>query len=277
MDFSNRQNIACYIDSDKILFYQGASGSLIQLDFPPDVLSYLDLLRKEKFEELIESFLEQNKLSGENTILIYSSAAAFEKDFEESQAGKDDTEIQKFIDIVPFEDVLSKTYKLNKKVKVVAVNNRVYESIRSVLEKRNFLIYAVIPGSVLQETFSELAQNMDLGFILKKIDSIKQYSMINGSSPSNPALEKKPEGKKQNKRLYALGGMFAILLLILIIFVAIILSSKSDSTRPSGIIAPPLSPKPTILETSENNAIPASIDAISTPSASVTQTPKFNN
>lgn len=273
MDFSNRQTIVCYIDTNKILFYQGATGSILALEFPPEVLSYLDLLHEGKFVQLIELFLEQNKLEGNSVVLIYSSTAIFEKDFEQTQEGKEDAEIQKFIDMVPFEDVLSKIYKLNKKIKVVALNNRVYESIRTAFEKGKFLIYAVIPVSVLQETFSELAENIDLGFILSKIDSVKQYSMINGSVSSNPTLEKKPEAKKQNKRLYVLGGIFGILILILIVLVITSLSSNNSSKKTPGVIAPTLSPRPTILETSKNENLPPVTETSSTPSGIINQKP----
>lgn len=271
MDISNKQTIVCYIDTNKILFYLGSTGTIIQLEFPPDVLSYLDLMHEAKFEQLLDSFLEQNQLIGGGVILVYSTTVTFEKDFEETQIVKEDTEIQKFIDIVPFEDVFSKTYKLNKKIKAVAVNNRVYESIRTVLERRNFIINSVIPISVLQETFSELAQNIDLGFILGKIDSIKQFSMINGTSGNNPALEKKPESKKQNKRLYVLGGIFGVLVLILIVMVINTLFSKPAPTNSKGVTAPPLSPKPTILETSRHENSPPAIESSSSPSGSVTQ------
>lgn len=273
MDISSKQTIACYIDSNKILFYLGTTGSILQLEFPPEVISYLDLIHEAKFEQLLDSFLEQNQLAGGGAILVYATTAVFEKDFEETQAGREDTEIQKFIDIVPFEDVLSRTYKLNKKVKAVAINNRVYESIRTVFEKRNFLIHSVIPVSVLQETFSELAQNIDLGFILSKIDSVKQFSMINGNSGSSPTLEKKPESKKQNKRIYVLGGVFGVLILILIVLVITSLLSKPVPKNSKSSIAPPLLPKPTILETSRHENIPPVVETSSTPSGTVNQNP----
>lgn len=274
MDISNKQAIACYIDSNKILFYQGATGSMISLEFPPDVISFLDLVHKEKFEQLIEDFIKQNNIVGGNVILVYSSTAAFEKDFQEDDPTKEDTEIQKFIDLVPFEDVLSKIYKLNKKTKVVAINNRVYESIRIVLEKSNFLVYAVVPASVLSETIPELSQTMDLGTILRKIDSLKQYSLITGSEVNNQALEKKPETKKQNKRLYAFGGVFGILLIVLIAMIANNLLSKPPAKSSGQIGAPPpVLPKPTSLETSQQNAVPAVIETPATPSSSVLQRP----
>lgn len=271
MDFSNKQTIVCYIDSNKILFYLGMTGTILQLDFPPEVLSYMDLLRKDKFEQLIEAFLQQNKLAGGSCIVIYSANSSFDKDFAENEAGKNDAEIQKFIDIVPFEDVLSKTYKLNKKTKVVAVNNRINESIRFVLERNKFLIHAIIPVSILQETFPELKTNIDLGFISSKADSIKQFSMISGSVTNNSlTVEKKPESKEKNKKAYALGGVFGALLVILIIIIVVNLSQPPQE-KPSGIIGspPPLAPKPVIEETSRSENPPAIMETSSTPSGSI--------
>lgn len=270
MNTPNKQTIACYIDSNKILFYQETTGSILQLEFPPEVFSYLDLLSEDKFEQLIKLFLDQNKITGGNVILVYSPTSTFEKDFQELDDGKQDMEIQKFTDMVPFEDVLSKTYKLKKKVKVVAVNNRVYESIRSVLENSKFLIYAVIPGSILQENVPELAENIDLGFILNRIDSLKQYSMINRNAVSNQELEKKPEAKKTNKRIYALGGVFGVLFIILAIMIFNGLSPEDNTKKSDAIDTLQILPKPSIIETSEhNNEIPEIIDTSATPSGTI--------
>ena len=67
-------------------FYLGMTGAILQLDFPPEVLSYMDLLRKDKFEQLIEVFLQQNKLAGGNCIIIYSANSSFDKDFAENES-----------------------------------------------------------------------------------------------------------------------------------------------------------------------------------------------
>lgn len=272
MDFTNKQTIICYIDTNKIIFFQGLSGALLELNFPQEVISHLDLLHKEAFENLIESFITQNQIIGDQVVIVYSPQSAFEKNLEEQETRKDEEEIQKFIDMVPFEDVLSKTYRANKKIKVVAINGRLHESIKNVFNKKKFQIYAAIPSSILQENFSELRENIDLGFILKRLESIKQYSMVNGSAIGVQVPEVKPEAKKNNKRLYILGGIFGALLVILIIMVITILLPQKSSPSPTQTIAPPLAPRPTSPETSQQGIAPTA-EQTTTSSATVTNSP----
>ena len=74
MDFSEKQTIVCYIDKNKALFYQDMDGSMLQMDFPPDIISDQNL-PVGKNEHFIESFLETNKL--EKEILFLSMLRIF--------------------------------------------------------------------------------------------------------------------------------------------------------------------------------------------------------
>ena len=81
MDFAEKQTIVCYIDKNKALFYQDVDGSILKMDFPPDIISDQELTGIEKLEHLIESFLETNKFGKGNIIFIYAPDIAIEKDF----------------------------------------------------------------------------------------------------------------------------------------------------------------------------------------------------
>lgn len=267
MDFSQKQTIVCYIDKNKALFYQDVDGSMLKMDFPPDIISDQELSGREKFEYLIESFLETNKLGKGNIIFIYAPDIAIEKDFPDELAGNKNEEIQKFINMIPFEEVLSKIYKLNKKTKVVAINQEIYESIKNIFAKKNFSVLAIIPSTVLQETVAELSMNIDLAFIANKIYSLKQYSMVNAGELSNQNTKEKPSlAKKQKVRMYFLLSVFAILLFVLIIILIINLLPK-NSSKNLPVIQPPLSPSPT-LPVVNPKSIPVIQPSISSPSGS---------
>lgn len=233
MDFSNKQFIICYVDADKIIFYQPPSGALFQLDIPSDIISHLDLLHKEKFETLLESFMDQSQIVGDVAAIIYSATAVFEKSFPQVETRKDDEETQKFIEMVPFDEVLSKVYRANKNIRVVALNDKIHDSIRNVFNKRSIGIFALAPASILQENFIELKDNIDLGFISKHVDSIKQYSMISTNAVvRNQPVEKKQEVSNSRKRIFILGGVFAVLLIVLIFMILSSLSSDNSLSAP---------------------------------------------
>lgn len=267
MDFSEKQTIVCYIDKVKALFYQDIDGSMLQMNFPPDVITDQELTSREKLENLIEQFLETNKFVKGNIIFIYAQDIIIEKDFPDELPGNMNDEIQKFIDMVPFEEVLSKIYKLNKKTKVVAINHEIYNSIRNIFTKGNFLVIGVIPSTVLQETFSELSTNIDLAFIASKIYSLKQYSMINDEQLNKLSIKEKPSIKKEeNIRLRIMIIVFAILLFILLVLIMIKLFPNNPAKN-LPVAKPPLSPTQTAPAVNQPS-IPIIQPSISTPSGS---------
>jgi len=246
MDFSEKQTIVCYIDKNKALFYKDADGSMLRMDFPQNIIFDQELTGREKLEHLIESFLETNKLGKGNIIFIYAPNVTIEKDFPDEPLGNKNEEIQKFIDMIPFEETLSKIYKLDKKIKVVAINQEIYESMKNIFAKKNFLVLGVIPSTVLQETVAELSMNIDLAFIANKIYSLKQYSMVNDDEPRNQNTKEKPSlAKKQKVRMYLLLSVFAILLFVLIIILIMNLLPK-NSSKNLPVLKPPLSPTPSV-------------------------------
>ncbi len=266
MDFSEKQVIVCYIDNNKALIYQSAIGSILQINFPPDVISDQELVNRGKFEQIIESFLEANKLEKGIIIFIYPPGITIEKDFPDELTGNKNEEIQKFIDMVPFEEVLSKIYKLNRKTKVVAINQEIYESMKNIFSNKKFLVLGVIPSTVLQETVEELSKNIDLAFIANKIYSLKQYSIVNEGELSNQNAKEKSGLKKQNIRGYVLIIIFVILLFILIILAVIKLFPRSSS-KDLPVMQPPFSPTPTVPITNQPS-ISAAQPPISSPSGS---------
>src|SRR3989344_4619693 len=245
MDFSEKQTIVCYIDKNKALLYQDIDGSILQMDFPPDTISDQELIGREKLEHLMESFLETNKLEKGNILFIYAPDIAIEKDFPDELAGNKNEEIQKFIDMLPFEEVLSKIYELNKKTKVVAINQEIYESIKNIFATKNFLVIGIIPSTVLQETVAELSANIDLAFIANKIYSLRQYSMVSSGELSNQNTKEKSGLKKQNIKMYMLIIVFVILFFIFIIL-AITKIFPKNSSKNLPVTQPPLSPAPSL-------------------------------
>lgn len=272
MAFVKKQTAVVYIDTNNASFYTGKSGDIFRLDFPSNVISDLDLVSEEKLTQLIDSFCKTNNLEGTKfeTILVFSAGSVFEKDFADENK-EENTQIQQFIDIVPFEDVLSKTYKLNKKTKVVVVNKVLYEALKSALEKKNFSISLVLPYSVLQEVNTELTNSVNLAFIAGKMDSYKQFNLIDYENNKLNDKIKTGDFKKQNKRVYVLIGIF---LLLLIVLGALIISTLSLQPGPKKGVQglPTLTPTPAIQKENTQLSSPAAnLSATSSPTA----TPKI--
>ncbi|OGH06745.1 MAG: hypothetical protein A2171_01785 [Candidatus Levybacteria bacterium RBG_13_35_9] len=284
MDFTKRPIVVIYIDKNKALFYFENTKQTLQLDIPQSVISDLDLLSKEQLEQVINSFFQSNNLKEVklDAIIVFSQTSAFEKDLaQELPQDKRETEIQKFIDIVPFEDVLSKTYVLNKKTKVVAINKSLFEAMLSIFKQKNIFIFSIVPFSVLQELNSELLHSVNLTYIASKANSFNQYSLISeGEEVSEGSTKKTSFIQKQNIRIYVLIGIFLTLLLVLVVLV-ITTFFPAGKPQKSQIILPTITPTktPTVEEifptASPSGNIQSSESASTTPSIPVVSEPPF--
>jgi hypothetical protein len=163
-------------------------------------------------------------------------------------------QIQLFLDIVPIDELASKTYKIDKGVKVVATNKHLYETIINVFNKQLFIVDSVVPFSMLpKELISGTGMNQGIvKMIIKKFELVSQSSLLveNSYSLSRAATEGihlEMTTKMSSKKDYALVGVFVCLLLILgvVAYTTVILPNK---TKVASIVEV-LSPTPPVLPT----------------------------
>ncbi len=216
---TKREVAIIVVDSNKLLFYTKKVTNTLQLNIPSDVINNLEVANREKLDHLITSLFRLPNLKGEDfdITLIFSKNTTFEKELTSTSTKSEYDETQKFLDMVPFEEVLSNTYRVNKKTRVVAVNKILYNVLKQSLERNKAHVGLVIPLTILEATNPELNNKIDFPFIENKLESFDQYSMLD--------LEKIGLGgevansigiKKKDVRLYILVLVMIILFLVLI-------------------------------------------------------------
>lgn len=266
---TKRQNAIIYLDTNKILFYIKESKLNFQLDITSEMLSDLEIVNKGKFTELIDLFFQKQSITGLefDGILVFSQHITFEKSFSEDTIKAQYEEIQKFLSLVPFEDVLSNAYKINKKTKVIAINKALFDFIAETFKKNKVYISSAIPVAVLVEVDNEFTKGLNFAVLAAKSASLKQYSIIDLNA--NIELNKKNSIgiKKKDVRLYLLLGVFLLLFLVLI-FMIYTTFFPAKSKLPKSL----KSSVPSV-KTAENNNFLASPSAdISTSSAFLNST-----
>lgn len=229
---SNKPKGVFYIDANRTYFYQEAVDQVLQLDIPREVFSNMEIINRNKMEALINSFIISNKIPPSSLIIALSSNIVFEKDFLPS--AKSDEEIQKFLDLVPFEEPVNQRFNFAGRIKVVAANKEIIDLIQGVFMKNNSEIVGAFPLSFLQIVAPELTKNIDLKVILGKADDIKLYNFL---KIQKNAYKPKPEETKKSKRLYVLVGLFVILMFVMIILLYQTLFSQP---KPSNILPKPV-------------------------------------
>src|SRR6266436_8372373 len=146
MDFSTKQPLTSifYIEANTVSYYSSVGNILIRLDFPPDVISHLEVINTKKLGALLQEFIASHKIPASSCIMILSPSIIFEKDFNIA-TNQDAAEIGSFLELVPFEEVFFRTYKLKTQLKVIAVNKTYVEILRKTLLSSHITALAIIP------------------------------------------------------------------------------------------------------------------------------------
>jgi hypothetical protein len=211
-----------FIDVNKAYFYGSNTPSVLHVDIPTDTISFFDVVNKEKFYQIIQTLITTNKIQPVPLLILFSPSATYEKDPEGKTPEEVTTAISHFLEIVPHERVLSRTYKIQEKTKVVAVNKDMYEVIKHTFEKLGFTIVSVAALPLLQKTMPEIGTALNLELIANKFETVKQYSLITLEEINNPSKlnQQESEFTKPNRfRLFGLIGVFVVLIGILVFMV----------------------------------------------------------
>ncbi len=243
-----------YLQKDKFDFFYPQTGKMIEFKFVPEIIKDLEVINGDLLESLIKLFTANSKILPCDLAIVISNNASFIKDFTKPQlpsssnqnlqsqatnASPEDLlkpQIDLFIEHVPFDDVTSVKFPLNNGVKVWATNQMFYQAIVQAFEKIGFKAQMVLPGVILdgnigsKPTFDFVAANS----ILQQLDNVRAHNLLTKKvflpiveektasqidtrqEIDNIDTYKKPSGKKSNKRLFMMLGIFIALIIVLI-------------------------------------------------------------
>jgi hypothetical protein len=270
--FSNKKNAVILLDRNCLYYYGGnVQNSILRLDFSPDIIRDLDVVNHEQFYNQIKSFIETNKLIPTNIAMVLSPYVIFEKDLQVLPTIDVATEMQNFIDSIPFDNLTVKKYPFEKYVRLVAVNKPFYDTIKQAFERRSFLVESITPYFSLKTTinFQTELTVQTMKFILNKSDVLKQENILLHEYSTVHEEEKKnnKEEDSEKKRTYILAGVFVILIIVLIVLLIQNIFSKPAETDTASLNQPPAVPiSPTAVPVP---TVPVSDNANATSSAKI--------
>ncbi len=248
-----------YLEPNRGFFYDQTLPSPIAVEFPPDIISDLEVVSKKKLEYAIQAFINSYKLVPKSIIILLSPNVTFDKDFTLGTV-QIDKSIQEFLDLVPFQEYISRQSKFPGKIKLVAANKDLTEVIKDSFANMDFAVSAIIPLSFCLEVIPQLQASLDLALILEKVPELRAFSLT--SEIIIPEGSQKKE-KKDIKRLYMMIGVLVILFLILffVIYKFVLTPPKPSSVVPTTTSTAPV---PTVFEAS--SITPAQINSQTSPS-----------
>lgn len=206
-------------------FYEGREGRILNFPFSEMVVSFLEIVNPEEFKKQIKAFVEINKYLPADLMIILSADVLFEKDIQAQDPNIQAQEIQKFLDIVPFESISTKSLPVGGQgVRIIAVNKNLVDTIRTYLEELGFLIGGIVPYEAVEGYDGINSLNNEVSkFIIKQFDSLRNasFEFEDERKPFPPASSHTDRSTENRLRFYAMIGIFGVLLLMLMFLIII--------------------------------------------------------
>src|SRR3989344_1955171 len=141
-----------------LVFYQGGnflevfetnSNNQQKLSFSPESIQHSEIVDKKKYNDELKKFIEGLKLKAGKGIILLSSELVYASDIDITGKNEKD-EAEKFLTSLPLRrsNIATITLRSKNKLRIVAVNRKLYEGVLDILKTNNIEIFSVVPVSV---------------------------------------------------------------------------------------------------------------------------------
>lgn len=213
-----------YVQRNGIYYKNNIKDSpILHYNFLPAAICDLDIIDSKVLTNSIKTFIDNNKLSTSECIIIISESVYFEKDYIGITKEEELSAIQLFIDNIPFENVLSKTFLIENGIKVVVANKDFCLALKSAFDDNGLQVIAISPAvsvgireidditasfNIFFDKYDFIKQN-NFPLVAQQAQLVKNYSQ---QQIKHPGVSQ----KQSNKRIFVLIGFFILLIGILI-------------------------------------------------------------
>jgi hypothetical protein len=203
-----------FLERDRVGVYD--ANNILRLDMPPQVVRDIDIIDKSGFDTLIDSFIKTKKLNPGKLWIILSDAVCFSKDIVDGDTPKIEGEVKDFLEAVPFDQIISKRFRSQGGIRVIASNLELIEAVIEIFERNGFDTEAITPSAIFPGGVGKKILDPEFAkYIITNKNLVRQGNMLAKVAGPAPAPESS-EPKKKNKLLpYLLAG-FGLLLAILV-------------------------------------------------------------
>lgn len=200
------------------LLYIYDANSILKLDIPAEVVRDMDILDKTGFDGLVDTFIKTKKIDPGTLWIVLSDDVCFSQEIAETDSAKLETEVRDFLEAVPFDQIISKRFKSQSGVRVIAANLELVEAIIEIFDRNGFETEAITPSAIFPGYGAKKVLDPDYArFIISNKALCRQGNMLARMSAPSRSPEPAQEIKKKNKLLPYLIVGFVVLLAILVV------------------------------------------------------------
>lgn len=218
MELIKKHPALLYLEKNGFYFFEEGLTSVISLAFSETAIRDMEVINTAQLMTQIKTFIDQYQLTPAIITIVLSPNVVFEKDITGLARDTQEEMVKSFIDTIPFESVLTKSFPIDKGVKVIGFNDDLYMELKNSFEKNQFIIENILPYQLLgadQVLIKNLTADNASQFI-KRSYHLKQYTLTTVEKEKTATVSQQPttsaeKPKKTNIRLFAMIGIFAVL------------------------------------------------------------------
>lgn len=226
-----------FVDTIGMIVFTPTTPSPLQFSIPKEIFSDMEIIDEDKLIAFVKDIFISNSqiLTAFNGVLLLSTNLIFEKSFVSPVTPQTQQEVDGFLDHVPFQQVATVIVE-GADSKVIAANKNLINSFVRAFEENGSIMNFVLPAYFLGLDASSIVNlnRLSLDQTIRKTSSLRQYSFstyepvkprpvqAHATAPVKEVSEfevrrtdNKSDKSKEKTRLFALIGVFTVLLIIL--------------------------------------------------------------
>ncbi len=211
---SDGREAIIFLDKARIFVYDG--DGILKLDFPENIVFDLEITDRSAFDSLIDAFVKSKKLTPARVLIILSESVCFSRDI--PATAKLEDEVRDFLEAVPFDQIISRRYKSQTGVRVIASNLELLEGIMEIFEREGFGIEGIVPAAIFAGFTTKKVLDLDfVKMISASRQIVRQSNMLSRTELPVPAAVVQTKEKSRLLPYLIITGV--VLLVILVVLV----------------------------------------------------------
>jgi len=141
---------ACFfVTRNSLSLFSTVSSNGVELVLTAEIVKDLEVVSQQALERVLSTYIEQIKIPIGQVSLILDNSVYFHTTISKMPETNEDPIVQSFLDLVPFTDVLVKSFPIKEGAYLTVINSEFLNPIISVLEKFGFIVISATPVFVL--------------------------------------------------------------------------------------------------------------------------------
>jgi hypothetical protein len=175
MIFGSAPQLVFYLTSKELVLFLDPSQDPVVLSFPPELVSYQEVVNSEDFKAYCQEFLSQIPIKNPTAMMVLSPELLFQQTFPMDDPTSQD-QMNMFIDALPFEPQQVAVVQLQSgpEMLVIGANKELFSLIQEVFQSLNGRLTSVVPSTL----FGEMGPN-------GPSSADEMYRLVGGKIPQN--------------------------------------------------------------------------------------------